>query len=157
MNSNSEQDSSFFDLGDQTALVCVDHAQYQKLIVPQLVDLNYKVHLGLFTEDVLLKLSTYSYNVVVIYENFKGSNLGDNPILRQMVQRAGALRREHFVILLSQRLATNDAMTAFVQSVDQIVNVADIANFKPVVRRGVAQHRDLYLPFQETLKSALAR
>ena len=154
---SSETDTSFFDLGDTTALVCVDHPQYQKLIVPQLIDLGYKVHLGLFAEDVLLKLSTYSYNVVVIYENFKGSSLADNPILAQMVKRAGAARREHFVVLLSQRFTTNDAMTAFVQSVDQIVNIADIANFKPVVRRGVAQHRDLYLPFQETLKVAQAR
>ena len=154
---SSEQDSSFFDLGDKTALVCIDHPQYQKMIVPQLIDLNYKVHLGLFAEDVLLKLSTYSYNVVVIYENFKGSTLESNPILREMVGRPGALRREHFVVLLSQKFTTNDAVTAFAQSVDQIVNVADIANFKPVVRRGVAQHHDLYLPLQETLKAALAR
>ena len=48
------QDSSFFDLGDNTALVCVDHQQYQKMVVPQLIDMTYKVHLGLFEEDVLL-------------------------------------------------------------------------------------------------------
>jgi hypothetical protein len=43
-------------------------------------------------------------------------------------------------------------MSAFVQSVDQILNISDIANFKPVLRRGVAQHRELYLPFQEALR-----
>ena len=32
---------------ESTALVCVDHEQYQKLITPQLVDLKYKVNLGL--------------------------------------------------------------------------------------------------------------
>ena len=70
---NTEQDSNSFDLGDKTALVCVDHPEYQKLIVPQLVDLGYKMHLGLFEDDVLLKLATYSYDVVVVYENFKGA------------------------------------------------------------------------------------
>ncbi len=44
-------------------------------------------------------------------------------------------------------------MSAFVQSVDQIVNIADLANFKTVVRRGVAQHRELYSTFEETFKS----
>ena len=44
-------------------------------------------------------------------------------------------------------------MSAFVQSVDQIINIADLANFKPVLRRGVAQYRELYHPFQETLKA----
>ena len=42
--------------------------------------------------------------------------------------------------------------SAFVQSVDQIVNIADLANLKPVLRRGVAQYRELYHPYQETLK-----
>ena len=153
---NTDQDGSIFDRDDKTALVCIDHPQYQKIIVPQLIDLSYKVHLGLFEEDVLLKLATYNYNVVVIYENFKGTSVGDNPILREMVNRASSLRREHFVVLLSQRFETNDAMSAFVRSVDQIVNISDIPNFKPLVRRGVSQHRDRYQPFQETLKAAQA-
>lgn len=151
-----EYESTFFDAGDNTALVCVDHQQYQKLIVPQLIDMTYKVHLGLFEEDVLLKLKTYSYNVVIIYENFKGSTLQTNPILREMIRRPGHQRRDHFVVLLSPRLATNDAMSAFVQSVDQIVNIADLANLKPVLRRGVAQNRETYHPFQETLKAVQA-
>jgi hypothetical protein len=150
------QDSSFFDLGDNTALVCVDHQQYQKMVVPQLIDMSYKVHLGLFEEDVLLKLKTYSYNVVVVYENFKGSTPQNNPILRAMVKRPGAERRQHFLVLLSHRFPTNDAMSAFVQSVDQIVNIADLANFKPVLRRGVAQYRELYGSFHETLKAVQA-
>jgi hypothetical protein len=150
-----EQDTEgFFDLGDNTALVCVDHQQYQKIIVPQLIDINYKVHLGLFAEDVILKLKTYIYNVVIIYENFKGSTLQTNPILSEMAERPSANRRDFFVVLLSHRFATNDAMTAFVHSVDQIINVADLANFKPVLRRGVAQHRELYQPFQETIQAS---
>jgi len=152
----TEPDTSFFDEGDNTALVCIDHQQYQRAVVPQLIDISYKVHLGLFEEDVLLKLRTYSYNVIIVYENFKGSNLQTNPILQDLVKRPGALRRDHFVILLSHRFVTNDAMTAFVQSVDQIINISDLANFKPILRRGVAQYRELYLSFNETLKSVQA-
>jgi len=150
---DQDPDPSFIDVGDNTALVCIDHQQYQKIVVPQLIDMTYKVHLGLFEEDVILKLKTYSYDVVVIYENFKGSKVETNPILREMVKRPDARRREHFVVLLSHRFATNDAMSAFVQSVDQIVNIADLANFKPVLRRGVTQHRELYHSFTEMVKS----
>src|SRR5467141_3019626 len=153
---DQQADSSFIDVGDNTALVCVDQQQYQKVVVPQLIDMTYKVHLGLFEEDVILKLKTYNYDVVVIYENFKGSTLQTNPILREMVRRPDARRREHFVTLLSHRFATNDAMSAFVQSVDQIINIADLANFKPVLRRGVAQYRELYSSFHETLKAVQA-
>lgn len=153
---SNEPDTTFFDTSDNTALVCIDHQQYQKLVVPQLIDMNYKVHLGLFEEDVLLKLKTYSYNVVIVYENFKGSTAQANPILRDMVKRPNAQRREHFVVLLSHRFATNDAMSAFAQSVDQIINIADLANFKPVLRRGVTQYRELYHAFNETMKAVQA-
>jgi hypothetical protein len=148
-----ELDSAFLELGDNTALVCVDHQQYQKIVVPQLIDLGYKVHLGLFEEDVVLKLQTYSYHVVVVYENFKESTLQTNPILGDLTKGPDARRREHFVVLLSHRFATNDAMSAFVQSVDQIINISDLANFKPVLRRGATQHRELYQSFNEMLKS----
>jgi hypothetical protein len=148
-----DSDPSFADLGDNTALVCVDHQQYQKIVVPQLIDMTYKVHLGLFEEDVVLKLKSYNYNVVVIYENFKGCKVENNPLLREMVLLPDARRREHFVILLSHRFATNDAMSTFVESVDQIINIADLANFKPILRRGVAQHRELYQSFNEMVKS----
>lgn len=148
-----DADSSFPDLGDNTALVCIDHQQFQKLVVPQLIDMTYKVHLGLFEEDVLLKLQTYTYNVVIVYENFKGSTAQTNPILKHMVKHAGTQRRQHFVVLLSHRFPTNDAMSAFVQSVDQIINISDLANLKPVLRRGVAQHRELYHAFHETMKA----
>jgi hypothetical protein len=154
MFSDQEQhDSAFFDLGDNTALVCVDHQQYQKVVVPQLIDMTYKVHLGLFEEDVLLKLKTYSYDVVIVYENFKGSTLQTNPILAELSRRPDTQRRMHFVVLLSQRMPTNDGMSAFVHSVDQIINITDLANFKPVLRRGVTQHRELYSAFNEMLKS----
>lgn len=153
---DSEASPHLVDLGDITALVCVDHQQFQKIIVPQLIDMTYKVHLGLFEEDVSLKLKTYNYDVVVIYENFKNSTLQTNPLLREMAKRCDARRREHFVVLLSQTLATNDAMSAFVHSVDQIISIADLANLKPLLRRGVAQHRELYHSFNEMVKSVQA-
>jgi len=153
---SGEPETTFFDTGDNTALVCIDHQQYQKLVVPQVIDMSYKVHLGLFEEDILLKLHTYNYNVVIVYENFKGTTVETNPILRAMIKRPGAQRREHFLALLSHSFATNDAMSAFVQSVDQIINVNDLANFKPVLRRGVTQHRELYHAFHETMKAVQA-
>jgi hypothetical protein len=152
----NDPDTSFFDAGDNTALVCIDHQQYQRLIVPQLIDMTYKVHLGLFEEDVLVKLRTYSYNVVIVYENFKVATVQSNPILKDLIKRPGSQRREHFVVLLTHRFATNDAMTAFVHSVDQIINISDLANFKPVLRRGVTQYRELYHSFHETMKAVQA-
>jgi hypothetical protein len=148
-----EPNLTAFEGSETTALVCVDHDQYQKLITPQLAELKYKVHVGLYEEDVLLKLRTYSYEVIVVYENFKGTTLDTNPILRRLVCEPAAQRREQFVVLLSHRYATNDSLSAFVHSVDRIVNIADLANFKHVLRRGLTEHRQKYHFFQATLKT----
>ena len=148
-----DPNSAAFEGSESTALVCVDHEQYQKLITPQLADLKYNVHLGLYEEDVLLKLRTYSYEVVVVYENFKGTTLDTNPILQRLVSEPASQRREQFVALLSHRYPTNDSLSAFVHSVDRIVNIADLTNFKPVLRRGMTEHRQMYHFFQTTLKT----
>ena len=142
-----------FEVSENTTLVCVDHEQYQKLITPQLVDLKYKVHVGLYEDDVVLKLRTYSYEVIVVYENFKGTTLDSNPILQKLVIEPAAQRREQFVVLLSHRYATNDSLSAFVHSVDRIVNIADLANLKHVLRRGITERRQMYHFFQATLKT----
>ena len=148
-----KDDLQLFEARESTALVCVDHEQYQKVVVPQLTDLKYKVHVGLHEEDVLLKLRTYSYDVIVVYENFKGSTLAANPILQKLVGESANQRREQFVVLLSHLFPTNDSMAAFVHSVDRIVNIADLPNFKPVLRRGMTEHREMYHFFQSTLKT----
>jgi hypothetical protein len=59
-------------------------------------------------------------------------------------------------VLLSHKFPTNDAMSAFVHNVDEIINIADLANFKTVLRRGVAQHRELYHSFNDMVKSVQA-
>jgi hypothetical protein len=151
-----ELNSTAFEGSENTALVCVDHEQYQKIITPQLVELKYNVHVGLYEDDVLLKLRTYSYEVVVVYENFKGTTLDTNPILQNLVSETPAQRREQFVVLLSHRYPTNDSLSAFVHSVDRIVNIADLANFKTVLRRGLTEHRQVYHFFQSTLQTVQA-
>lgn len=147
-------ETSLLDPSDNTALVCVDHQHDQTLLVAHLTHMAYKVHLSPSAEDILLKLQTNSYNVVIVSENFKGATPQTNPILREIVQQPGSQRRQHFVVLLSDHLPTDDAMSAFAQSVDLTINNRDLANFKPVLRRGLAQHRELYQPLHDALKTA---
>jgi hypothetical protein len=150
---DSELNLTAFEGSETTALICVDHEQYQKVITPQLAELKYKVHTGMYEDDIVLKLRTYSYEVIVVYENFKGTTLDTNPILQKLVGEPAAQRREQFVVLLSHRYPTNDSLSAFVHSVDRIVNIADLANFKHVLRRGMTEHREMYHFFQSTLKT----
>ena len=70
-----------FEPGDTTALVCVDVPEVQRIVVDQLTALNYKIHTGLFLEDILLKMRAHAYDVIIISEHFNASDMISNPIV----------------------------------------------------------------------------
>ncbi len=143
-----------FEPGDLTALVCTDVPEVQRLVVDQLTALNYKLHTGLFVEDILLKLRAHTYDVVLISENFAATDIGTNPILKEAINAPAAQRRKQLLVLIGSSVLTNDELQAFQQSVDLVVNLADVMNLRPVLRRALLRTQEFYTPLQESLKAA---
>jgi hypothetical protein len=143
-----------FEPDDLTSIVCVDEAEVQRAVVDQLGQLNYRIHTGLFVEDISLKLRAHSYDVVVIYETFAGSIAEGNPVLLETIRTPSSQRRNQFVVLVGPNMITNSEIQAFQYSVDLVVSVSDLANFKPVLRRGGARHQEFYRKFNECLRMA---
>ncbi len=140
-----------FEPGDLTSLVCVDVPEVQRILVDQLTSLNYKIHTGLFLEDILLKLRAHTYDVVVIAEHFNASDISTNPIISTAIAVPAEQRRKQFVVAVGSTLVTNDDLQAFQHSVDLVVNIADVVNLRPVLRRGVLRMSEFYAPFREAL------
>ena len=143
-----------FEPGDLTALVCIDQPEYQVHIVEQLSSMDYKIHVGLFPEDISLKLKTHVYDVVVIDEHFNDCHLGNNQVLNEAINLPGTQRRNQFLVLIGTSVMTNDEMMAFIFSVDLCFNVNDLANLKPVLRRGVARQKEFFHVFIEQVRVA---
>ena len=143
-----------FEPEDRTALVCVDEAEVQRAVVEQIGDLNYRIHTGLFAEDVSLKLRAHTYDLVAVYETFAGSIAEGNPVLIEAARTLPAQRRNQFVILIGPNMITDDELQAFQYSVDLVFSVSDLANFKPVLRRAVARHAEFYRRFTDCLRMA---
>lgn len=142
-----------FEPGDQTALVCIDVPEVQRIVVEQLTSLNYKIHTGLFLEDILLKLRAHAYDVVVISEQFNASDISSNAIIAAAVDAPSEHRRKQFIVAIGSSLVTNDELQAFQYSVDLVVGIADVINLRPVLRRGVGRMREFYTPFCDALKA----
>ena len=138
-----------FEPGDLTALVCVDVPEVQRIVVDQLTSLNYKIHTGLFLEDILLKMRAHVYDVIVISEHFNASDMGSNPIVSAAINAPSQERRRQFLVAIGSTLATNDEMQAFQHSVDLVVGLSDVVNLRPVLRRGVMRVNEFYGPFRE--------
>ena len=143
-----------FEPDDLTALVCIDEAEVQRAVIDQVVDLNYRIHTGLFAEDVSLKLRAHTYDLVVVYETFADSIAEGNPVLIETNRTPSNQRRNQFVVLVGPNMITNDELQAFQYSVDLVFSVSDLANFKPVLRRAVARHGEFYRQFKDCLRMA---
>jgi len=141
-----------FEEGDQTALVCIDDPEIQQAAVEQVGSLGYKIHTGLFPEDVALKMCTHNYNLVVVYENFNGCDLETNQILKEVVDVPAEQRRQQFVVLVGPNMVTSDEMQSFIYSVDLAFSLSDLSNLKTVVRRAAARNKEFYGPFLECLR-----
>jgi hypothetical protein len=141
-----------FEPGDTTALVCVDVPEMQRIAVDQLTVLNYKIHTGLFLEDILLKMRAHAYDVIIISEHFNASDMISNPIVLAAIAAPHEQRRKQFLVAVGSTFATNDEMQAFQYSVDLVVNLADVVNLRPVLRRGVMRMNEFYTPFREASK-----
>ena len=145
-----------FEPGDQTALVCVDVPEVQRIVVDQLTTLGYKIHTGLFVEDILLKMRAHIYDVLVVSEHFNASDIGSNPVLAEAIHSPAEQRRRQFLAVVGSSFVTNDEMEAFQHSVDLVVGLADVVNLRPVIRRGLRRAQEFYAPFHEAAKLAEA-
>ena len=143
-----------FEPGDTTALICVDVPEVQRLVVENLTELGCKIHTGLFTEDIMVKLQTHGYDIVVITEHFAASNLQTNPILQATLEIPPNQRRKQIIILIGSSVHTDSDMEAWTHSVDLVVNLADVPNIKHVLRRCLQRSRAFYMPYIEALTAA---
>jgi hypothetical protein len=141
-----------FEPGDLTSLVCIDDPEVQKVVVDQLSALNYKIHTGLFTEDISLKLKAHDYNIVVVYETFNDWDAETNQVLAEAVRLESSHRRNQLLVLVGPNMATGDQMQAFGYSVDLVCSVADLPNLKTVLRRAVNSHKQFYSVYNDALR-----
>lgn len=143
-----------FEPGDKTALVCVDVPEVQRIAVENLSELEYKIHTGLFVEDILLKIQSHTYDVVVISEHFNASTIATNPILLSLSDIPPNQRRRQLMVLVGSSVHTDSDMEAWAISVDLVVSLADVPNLKHVLRRATQRTRSFYDPYIEALQSA---
>jgi hypothetical protein len=146
-----------FEPGDKTALVCVDVPEVQRLVVENLSELEYKIHTGLFVDDIMLKLQSHLYEVVIISEHFNATNLETNPLLLATLELSPNQRRRQLIVLVGSGVHTDSEMEAWANSVDLVVNLADVPNLKHVLRRAVLRTEQFYQPYNNiTVELGLA-
>src|SRR6059036_3750484 len=147
---SSSEKADFFELGDKTSLICAD-TNTAEAVKATLRELGFKFHVAETSEMAIERLRYTNYDCIVVHENFAGSLVRSNSILNYLAALPMTQRRYSFVCLVGPSFKTLDAMQAFTESVQLVLNPLDLPNFGPILKKGLAEFEALYRVYKETL------
>jgi len=148
----SEKPFDFIEEEGQTALVCESDATNIKKIVNNLNILEYHVTVTDSGRDALKKMRYHQYDLIVVNESFNCEGPDSNMVLMYLERLNMIVRRNMFVVMLSNKFRTMDQMMAFRYSANIVVNTKNVDDIEKVIQRGLTDNEFFYRIFNETLK-----
>jgi PleD family two-component response regulator len=147
-------DTSFdyIGLADKPALLALTSPDWQEAARAALTELGYKVHQCAAHSDFLSNFNQVQYDVVVIEDGF-AAHAGPENLSLQFLQNAQmALRRHSVIILVGDFFTTFDALQAFQQGAQLVVNRGEMPVLAQFIQKCVSEN-DLFLnPYREAQK-----
>ncbi len=144
-----ESEMDILEEGSLRALVA-DEEDVDRL-TPVLRKLGHAVTTVKSHDEALNKLKFNFYSVVMINERFGGTDLKRNKLVHHIAQMNMDTRRKMFVVLLGKNFKTLDNMTAFLNSVNMVMNVNDFSNFELILRKAMKDNDAFYAVFKKMM------
>ena len=148
----SQRPFDFIEEGKETALICETDSGLKEKIGTVLMEANYLITSPESAREALKNMRFHVYQLVVLNENFDTEDPDTNSVLKYLETLAMNVRRDIFVVLLSEKLRTNDNMAAFNKSVNLIVNTSNINDIEGIIKHGLAEHDHFYSVFKESMQ-----
>ena len=148
----SDKPFDFIEEEGHTALVCESDSTVRKKIINSLNLLEYHVTVSDSGRDALKKMRYHQYDLIVVNESFGSEGPDANMVLMYLERLNMTVRRQMFVVMISNQYRTMDQMMAFRYSVNIIVNTKNVDDIGKVIQRGLTDSEFFYGVFQETLK-----
>ena len=151
----SERPFDYLDEDARTALICIDNAQILPHARTALEQLQFHMEAVPDVETALTRMKYHLFNIVLVDEAFNHSHRGATLLLQELRELDMVLRRQMVVVLLSEKLRTQDDMAALNNSVNQVINHKDMVTHAPqLLGKIIKDHEQRYSVFNETLKKA---
>lgn len=136
----------------KTALVCESDPGVKKTINTALASLDYHITDAENSRDALKKMRYHNYDLILVNEEFDTTDPDRNGVLIFIERLNMSVRRNMFIILISNRFRTMDNMLAFNKSVNIIVNLSNIKDFDKILRRGLTDNDMFYRIYKEMMR-----
>lgn len=135
---------------DKPALLCLTSPELIAICQGLLAELGYKVHHITNEAEFVARYPQLQYQVVIIEECFSCELPEDNTTLAQIQWMPMGRRRHSTVFLLGSNFQSLNTMQAYQQSVQAVVNVADLANLGQIIHKVVGESELFYATFRDT-------
>ena len=130
-------------------LICLDNPTHQEVCQQSLQGLGYTADIMPNQFQALEYLRQVLYRLFILDAAFDCTSTETNLVLTFLRERPLDQRRYQFVILCAPDLITADPMVAYSQSVNLVINHADIPNCGPILAQYLAEHELLYRTFRD--------
>jgi predicted Zn finger-like uncharacterized protein len=132
------------------ALVCVPD-DYRESVARGLADNGYQVFVANDTRQAVDRMRENLLDMVLLDPRFDPTEQGPVFVTREVNILRPAQRRRLFFVLLSPSLRTMDSHTAFLNNVNAIINVNEIADLPKLIEHRMHEFNELYKEFNQVL------
>ncbi len=134
------------------ALVCIDRAEVKQKISSVIDQMGLNAALAVDMRDALNKMEYNAYHLLILNDDFDPDNKGAAGIIDKMNAIDMSLRRRICIVLISRKFNTNDNMAALNSSVNNVIHQDDIHHMELFLSRALADHKNLYSVYNDSLK-----
>jgi predicted Zn finger-like uncharacterized protein len=128
------------------ALVCVPD-ESRALVARGLAENGYQVFVAEDTRQAVERMRENQLDVVLLDPRFDPAEQGTVFVTREVNILRPAQRRRLFFVLLSPSLRTMDGHAAFLNNVNAVINVNEIAELPRLIEHRMREYNELYKDF----------
>ncbi len=147
----SEKPFDFVEEGAETVLLCETDPAIRAKIRSVFKKMGYNIIEPETARDALKQMRFHVFDLVVLNETFDTKNPDENNVLMYLDRLSMSIRRNIFVVLLTNRFRTMDNMTAFNKSVNIVINLKNINEIEKILKTGLTDNIAFYKVFKELL------
>lgn len=134
------------------ALVCL-HEDEREQLSRSLAEHGYQVFVAEDTRQAVERMRENQLDVVIVDPRFDAVEQGAVFVSREVNILRPAQRRRLFFVLLSASHRTMDSHSAFLNNVNAVVNVSDLAELPALLEHRLRDFNELYKDFNNVLKN----
>jgi hypothetical protein len=139
----------YVDPEGETAMVCEQNPAICNKICNQIKKIGLRVVHPATFQEALRYMRFHIFDVIIIDEDFDTGVWEVNNVLGFLEHLSMTVRRQSFVVLISNVFTTGDNLRAYNKSVNLIVNKAELDEIELILKRAMAEHKDFYHVFKD--------